>query len=360
MAAKASSPIALPKVRLSNASQRRTSESEPREVAMVFSATGNRLSRRTLLLGAAICLPFFTTPGMAQEKLRVAKSVTSSFFFSLLELGQEQGHYKAQGLNIEISAFSGDARMQQAFTAGAIDIGLGSGPGMGFAAKGVPAIAVAAIANQPLNMAMVVDPKYKSVDDLKGKRVAVTTAGSLTDWLARRLSLAKGWGATGYEVLPMGETRTRLAAMKRGDIAGLVTATEVAINLEQEGVGKIVSTFGEAVEDFHTHVVIAHRDLIKNRPETVRKFLRAWFTTAKFVKENKDATVASVARTMKLPPNVIAIAYDKELSMTNYDGAFNPKALEVIRQSLKELEILDRIPEVKELFMPGFVPVKID
>ncbi len=317
------------------------------------------LSRRSVALAVALTFPLLAVPAAAQERLRVAKSVTSSFFFSLLELGQEQGHYKAQGLDIEISAFSGDARMQQAFTAGAIDIGLGSGPGMGFAAKGVPAIAIAAIANQPLNMAMVIDPKYKSVDDLKGKRVAVTTAGSLTDWLARRLSLAKGWGATGYEVLPMGETRTRLAAMKRGDIAGLVTATEVAINLEQEGVGKIVSTFGEAVEDFHTHVVIAHRKLIAENPEAVRKFLRAWFTTAQFVKENKAVTVASVARTMKLPPKVIDIAYDKELAMTNYDGTFNPKALETIRQSLKELEILDRIPEVKELLLPGFVPVKL-
>lgn len=309
---------------------------------------------------AVIALPLLSANGLAQDKLRVAKSVTSSFFFSLLELGQEQGHYKAQGLDIEISAFSGDARMQQAFTAGAIDIGLGSGAGMGFAAKGVPAIAVAAIADQPLNMAMAVDPKYKSVEDLKGKRVAVTTAGSLTDWLARRLSTSKGWGPTGYEILPMGETRTRLAAMRRGDIAGLVTATEVAINLEQEGVARIVSTFGEAVEDFHTHVVFAHRKLLAEKPELVHKFLRGWFTTAHFVKANKATTVASVARTMKLPPKVIDIAYDKELAMTNYTGAFNPKALETIRHSLKELDILDRVPEVKEILVEDFAPVKLN
>lgn len=329
-----------------------------------MSSTNPRrhLSRRTatLALAAALATPLCLSPAGAAEKLRVAKSVTSSFFFSLLELGQEQGHYKAQGLDIEISAFSGDARMQQAFTAGVIDIGLGSGAAMGFASKGVPAISVAAIADKPLNMAMVVDPKYNSVDDLKGKRVAVTTAGSLTDWLARRLSMSKGWGPTGYEVLPMGETRTRLAAMKRGDIAGMVTATEVAINMEQEGVGKIVSTFGEAVEDFHTHVVLVHRKQLADNPEAVRKFLRAWFTTAKFVKDNKAVTVASVARTMKLPEKVIDVAYDKELAMTNYDGAFHPKALEIIRQSLKDLEIVDKLLDVREMLVEGFVPVKID
>ncbi|MDB5534960.1 MAG: ABC-type nitrate/sulfonate/bicarbonate transport system, substrate-binding protein, partial [Hyphomicrobiales bacterium] len=41
------------------------------------------------------------------------------------------------------------------------------------------------------------------------------------------------------------------------------------------------------------------------------------------------------------------------------DGTFNPKAIETIRFSLKDLGILDRIPEAKELFMPGFAPVKI-
>ncbi len=317
---------------------------------------------RRVFLGAAASVVFAgaaTMPAAAADKLRVAKSVTSSFFFSLLDLGKEQGHYKAQNIDIEITAFSGDARMQQAFTAGVIDIGLGSGASMGFAVKGVPAISVAAIADRPLNMAMVMDPKIKSVDELKGKRVAVTTAGSLTDWLARRLSVAKGWGPTGYEVLPMGDTRTRLAAMKRGDIAAFVTATEVAINLEQQGLATIGSTFGEAVEDFHTHVVMAQKKLIAENPDLVRRFLKGWFTTAKFVKENKAATVASVARTMKLPEKVVSVAYDKELAMTNYDGTFNPKALEVIRQSLKDLGILDKIPDVKDMLVPGFVPVKL-
>lgn len=318
-------------------------------------------SARHALTSAIAMAAMLTISGAAQaaDKLKVGKSVTSSFFFSLLELGKEQGHYKAQNIDIEISAFSGDARMQQALTAGAIQIGLGSGPGMGFTIKGVPAIAIAAIANKPSNMALVSDPRIKSVDELKGKIVAVTTAGSLTDWLARKLSDSKGWGPTGYKVLPMGDTRTRVAALKRGDIQAFVSATEIAINLEQQGIVKLLTTFGDAVEDFHTHVVFAHRDLLKGNPELARRFLRAWFTTAKFVKENKAATVASVARTMKVPEKTVDIAYDQELSMTNYDGSFNAKALDVIRHSLKELNILDRVPEAKDLYMPGFVPVKL-
>ncbi len=316
---------------------------------------------RTGLLAALTAAALLAGPAHAQtmDKVRVAKSVTTAFFFAMVDLGAEQGHYKAQNIDIEISAFAGDARMQQALTAQAVDIGFGSGPGMAFAAKGVPAIAIAAIANQPLNMAMVINPKLKSVADLKGQKVGVTTAGSLTDWLARKLSTYNGWGPKGFEVLPIGEARASIAALRRGDIAGFVTATENAINLEQEGIAKIVSTFGDEVADFHTHVIFAQRKLIAENPELLRRFLRAWFTTVKFVKANKAATVKSIANSMKLPEKVIDIAYDKELAMINDDGSFHPKALEVIRHSFLELGSLDRVPELKEILVEGFVPVKM-
>ena len=45
--------------------------------------------------------------------------------------------------------------------------------------------------------------------------------------------------------------------------------------------------------------------------------------------------------------------------MLSFDGAFDPQAIEVIRQSLKDLDILDCVPEASELYLPGFVPVKL-
>jgi hypothetical protein len=45
--------------------------------------------------------------------------------------------------------------------------------------------------------------------------------------------------------------------------------------------------------------------------------------------------------------------------MLSYDGAFNPKAIEVIRASLKDLGILNFVPEAKDMYAPGFAPVKL-
>ena len=88
---------------------------------------------------------------------------------------------------------------------------------MGFMPKGVPAKAVAAFAGPPGNMALLVGTgdKIKSVNDLAGKKIGVTTAGSLTYWLvpvlfrrvvippglAKRQPYLFGLGASGFTLL---------------------------------------------------------------------------------------------------------------------------------------------------------------
>ena len=321
-----------------------------------------KLTRRSALaLVAMTGMAWTAPPAFAADKLRVGKSIGSSFPFSGADLAKAKGIFAADGIDAEISVFRGDGQLQQALAAGVIDIGFGSGPSMGYAAKGVPAIAVAAMASEPRNMSLVVmmNGPIQSIDDLKGKRVGVTTAGSLTDWLTRRLSESKGWGPAGIDVTAMGEMRTRLAAMKSGELAGSVNSIQETWNLVENGEGRLLATFGDAVPDFHTHVIYAHRSLIKSNPDLVKRFLHAWFTTAKFMKDNREETVKIIAATMSLPVSVVDKSYDYEMQMLSMDGAFNPKAIEIIRKSLKDLEILDRIPDANELFLPGFAPVKL-
>src|SRR5262245_14074053 len=131
---------------------------------------------------AALVLP--AGSALALDKVRVGKAVPNSFAFGTTEVGIDAKIFEKEGLEIEVTSFRGDAQMQQALTANSVDIGLGSGPGMGFRIKGVPAIAVAAMYGAPSNLALLVAPNspIKSAADLKGKRVGVTTAGSLTDW----------------------------------------------------------------------------------------------------------------------------------------------------------------------------------
>ena len=60
--------------------------------------------------------------------------------------------FKKHGIDVEISSFGGDARVQQAMAADGIDIGLGSGPGLAFIVKGSPVKGIAAMADPPLTV----------------------------------------------------------------------------------------------------------------------------------------------------------------------------------------------------------------
>ncbi len=104
-----------------------------------------------------------------------------------------------------------------------IDIGIGSGPALAFIVKGSPIKGVAAMAGPPLLLAIVVRPDGpKTVADLKGKKVSVSTAGSLTYWLVSETSRRQGWGPNGIEIEPMGAMAGQIAALERGDIDGVI------------------------------------------------------------------------------------------------------------------------------------------
>ena len=307
----------------------------------------------------ALCMAA-ATPAAALDKVSVGRAVDNAFLFRLLEVGVAADMWKNEGMEIEIISFSGDARMQQAFAAGEVDFGLGSGPALAFKLKGGAAVGVADLADMPKDMALIVpaDGRIKSIADLKGKNVGVTTAGSLTDWLIRELSRSQGWGPDGIHAVALGTIRARLAAMKTGDIVGTVNTSEDAFNLEEQGAGKMLLDFGGIVPHFHGHVVFARDTLIDKNPDLVRRFLRGWFKMVAYAKSHKEETIKVTAKAMGLSEPVLSRTYDKEMDALSDDGTFNPAALDVLRRSFVELGILDKEPPADALYDGRFIPVK--
>src|SRR5215510_16197908 len=119
-----------------------------REKAMRSSA------RRMLVTIATVLAVVLTTPASAVDKLRVGKAVPEAFSFVPPDVGMRSGIFQKNNVELEITAFAGDARMQQAAAADSIDILLGSGPAMAFIAKGSPIKGVAAMAGPPLLLAI--------------------------------------------------------------------------------------------------------------------------------------------------------------------------------------------------------------
>jgi ABC-type nitrate/sulfonate/bicarbonate transport system substrate-binding protein len=320
------------------------------------------MQARDVFRGSLIALAIALAPGAASalDQVRVGKAVPNSFAFGATEVGIAAKTFEQEGLEVVAIGFRGDAQMQQAMAAGSVDVGLGSGPSLGFRVKGAPAIGVAGMYGAPNNLALLVpiNSPIKSPADLKGKRIGVTTTGSLTDWLVRELSRQQGWGSDGIRIVALGSIQARLAAMERGELDGTVQEAANGYQLEEEGKTRNLLLFGSIVEDFYTHVIYATDETIAKRPDVLRRFLRGWFRTIAFMRANKDFTVQSEAKTLDISPGVVAKVYDAQMPSFSTDGAWDPKAIEVIRHSLKELGILPEVPEAKALYNDKFVPVK--
>ena len=314
----------------------------------------------SLTLFAMIIAVLWSGAALALDQVRLGKAVPNSFAFGAAEVGIEAKIFEQEGLEIQITSFRGDAQMQQALAADSLDVGLGSGPALGFRAKGAPAIGVAAMYGPPANLALVlpVDTPVRSIADLRGKRIGVTTTGSLTDWLVRELSLQQGWGSNGIQILALGHVQARLAAIQRGELDGMVIEAATGYELEDAGKAKNFLLFGDIVKDFYTHVTFATDAVIEKQPDLLRRFLRGWFKTIAFMRANKDFVIASEARTIDVKPAIAAKIYDAQIGGFSNDGAFNPAAIDVIRRSLKELGILPTVPDAKSIYSDRFVPVR--
>src|SRR5712691_12670683 len=130
---------------------------------------------RTLVLAPVLALAAFASTAFAADKVRVGKAVPFAWTFTPIDVGIEVGIFAKHGLELTVIGFAGDARLQQGLVSDSLDFGLGSGAGMGFLAKGVPAKAVAAMAGAPMNMSLVVsyDSRIKTLDDIKGKKIGI-------------------------------------------------------------------------------------------------------------------------------------------------------------------------------------------
>ncbi|HLH98299.1 MAG TPA: ABC transporter substrate-binding protein [Xanthobacteraceae bacterium] len=307
---------------------------------------------------ALLTLLMLSAPAVCAEVLRVGKAVPEAFSFVPLDIGMRYGFFKKYGIEIEPSAYSSGGMLTQALTAGSVDIGLGSSPEMAGIVKGVPVKAVAAMAGRPLLIGLMVrsDGPIKTVDDLKGHRIGVTSANSLTAWLVAELSLHKGWGRDGIAVTPLGAIPGLLAAMMMMQVDGFVADYSSLLRAEEAGEGKILFSFGDLVQDFHIHVIFATDKLIATRPAAIRGFLAGWFETIAFMRANKAKTVETAMAVLDISQGVAERTYDTLMPMFSDDGRFNLKALATVSRSYVDLKYLPAEPDMSKLYTEEFLP----
>jgi ABC-type nitrate/sulfonate/bicarbonate transport system substrate-binding protein len=294
----------------------------------------------------------------AQTKLAVGKAQPNQFAFVPTDIGIEAGIFKKHGLDVTISAFGGDAKLIQGLAAGGVDIALGGGPALANIVKGAPMKAVAALADAPNTIMLVVlkDGPIKTIADLKGKKVSVSTAGSLTYWLVQQLSRSQGWGDKGIDITPLGSAAGQIAALKTHQIDGVTTDSVTVYKAVEDGSGRILVKYGERVKDFHVHIIYASDRLIASNPNAIKAFLAAWFETIAFMRDNKDKAIDIASKATGVSKTVATAGYNDTMPIFSTNGHFNPKALDVLANSFVELKSLPTKPDMSKLVTDAYLP----
>lgn len=313
-------------------------------------------------VGLTVLAALSGSPAVAAPNLVVGKAVSFAWTFTPMEVGEAEGIWAKYGIEPKVIALGGGAKVAQALTARSIDIALTGGPVLGFMAKGVPAKGVAVAAGEPHSMAVVVpyDSPIKSAVDLKGTKMGVTTVGSLTAWMTRRVAVSEGWGPDGIKLIALGGggLETYIAALKLHEVDALMLDPSVGYALQEKHEGRNLVDMSKFVKHFITHVILVRNQLIAKRPELVKNFLKGWFATIAFMRTHKADTVAITSRVLKQDKHVMSQTYDREMPEMSTNGVFEPAAVETLKQSLVEMHILSHMPKDSALFTTRFVPVK--
>jgi len=320
-----------------------------------------RMVSKNLIRGvtavAAIALLGIAAPGAsANETLRVGKAQAVPIDFTPPDVGMAKGFFQKHGVDVEIVTFAGAAKQQQALVADAVDIGLGGGPEMSTVAKGTPVVGIAAYAGRPDGLVLVAGANgpVKTIADLKGRKVSVSSVGSLTEWTTRELSRHEGWGPEGINVVFLGDIAGQIAALKTQQIDAMSSDVATAARLER--IGHTVVNFGTIIPDFIVHIIYATKKVTEQRPEAVRGFLAGWFETIAWMKSHKDETIALVAPIMHQTPDIAAHAYDAVMPVFSDTGRFEPKPVAVLSRSFVQMNLLPTEPDMGKLYTEKFLP----
>ena len=319
-----------------------------------------KISRRAALagLGTALALPALHT-ARAADKLRVGKAVAEVYGYIPLDVGMQHGIFAKHGVEVEEIIFAGGTKMAQAVVAGAVDFSLSSGPEMQLIAKGAPEIAVATICESPAFMGISVGSGFagNGIQSLKGKKIGITTAGSLTEWLVNALNLSQGWsGADAAVAVPVGGSPTAaFAALKTGAIEADVGGTSTGYQLEETKAGRLLIDCGAYVKSIELFTIFATNAIAEQNPDAVRRFLRGWFESVAFMKAHRAETTPIAAKVTNYTTGVVERMYDTLIDKFSTTGRFDKQALATLRQSWTDMKTIDPGIDIATLYTEKFL-----
>jgi ABC-type nitrate/sulfonate/bicarbonate transport system substrate-binding protein len=256
----------------------------------------------------------FQAAANAADKIRIAMPADAGHF--TIPLAQKRGFLKEEGIEAEIITITGPVA-NIALASGEIDYYTGFGSAMRAMIQGqLPARIV--VCYRPLPHFVVVSrPDIKSVKDLKGK-IFGTNPGGGPDLVARLIIKHFGMDPDKDIKFTRGTNDTALARMKQG----LMDATALPVPRDYQAIKMGFHVLARA-EDLFTYPIsglIAHTKKIKEKPDEIKRVIRAGIKANRYMRANRDGTIPILMGTYRLDKETAAALYDSFVKGFNDDG----------------------------------------
>ena len=228
---------------------------------------------------------------LAVDKINTSYISTTPGSSSVLWVARETRVFDKHGIDATVIFISGSVRGIQAILAGEIPIGEGGGPGLASARlAGGDVVAVAGNVNV-LPYYLVSHPTIKRHEDLKGKIGGTHIAGTTAEF-----ALKVGLKKLGIDPLKdvnlrvIGGAIERMVALQKGIVQFTVVTEAGKAQAEKLGYPTVVDMVALQIP-FPQNGIYTSTKLIRENPDFVRRYLRAYTETIHFYKTRKEETL---------------------------------------------------------------------
>ena len=269
----------------------------------------------------------------AADTVRIGLPTKTYWPTTIAETAVRQKLFEKEGITAELTIYRGGAETFEAMAAGAADVILdatslvSAGRTKGVNSKVVANAAMGYYGWQLMTLAK----STHGVSDLKGKKVAITSAGSGSDLLALWTQQDKKIEFTRVPVGGGGLVPNLLA----GNVEAAVVYSPLSFQISKSGEARTILDYSKEVPPNLAAGWIALDKYVQSKPELVQKTLNALYGALAFMRANKDASVKLISELYEIPADIAALEYENTIMKLETDGSMDgPKIPEQLQLAL--------------------------
>jgi NitT/TauT family transport system substrate-binding protein len=291
----------------------------------------------------------------AQEQIRIGLPTKTYYPTIICETAQRQGLFAKQGVRAELTIYRSGGETFEASAAGAVDLQLNSaalvaaGRKKGVFTKGV---AGAALGYYGWYLMVQADSKISSVEELAGKKVGITAAGSGSDLLALWTMQKRG---IQFITVPLGGGGL-VPNLLSGNVDAVVLYSPLSFKMLLEKQARSLIDYGSEVEPHMSGLWIATDKFIVEKPAVLQKALNAIFGAVLFLQSNRAEAVKLIAEIDEIPERVAEAELDGNLSKLSTTGELREDWMARALDLARLIGMSDLAP-VADTYVTTFVPV---